>query len=74
MRANVTANSVHLGIIKTRLTRDHEGLITGDDYDMFISALIFVFSAWKLCREKLIKELHFFNLIEGKVCTWIPSY
>ena len=60
MTANVTANFVHLGIINTILARDREGLITGDDYDMFIFALIFVFSAWKLFTEKLIKELHFF--------------
>ena len=63
MRANVTTNSVHLGILKTILTRDREGLITGDDYDIFISALIFVFSAWKLFREKLIKEVHFLTLL-----------
>lgn len=28
LKANVTANSVHPGIVKTRLTRDREGLIT----------------------------------------------
>lgn len=29
MEANVTANCVHPGIVRTRLTRDREGLITG---------------------------------------------
>ena len=28
MDANVTANCVHPGIVRTRLTRDREGLIT----------------------------------------------
>ena len=30
MKANVTANCVHPGIVRTRLTRDREGLITGN--------------------------------------------
>ena len=32
MEANVTANCVHPGIVRTRLTRDREGLITGLTY------------------------------------------
>lgn len=29
MGANVTANCVHPGIVRTRLTRDREGFVTG---------------------------------------------
>lgn len=30
MKANITVNCVHPGIVRTRLTRDREGLITGN--------------------------------------------
>ncbi|XP_057510990.1 short-chain dehydrogenase TIC 32 B, chloroplastic isoform X2 [Actinidia eriantha] len=34
MEANVTVNCVHPGIVRTRLTRDREGLSTGRRYDL----------------------------------------
>lgn len=40
MNANVTMNSVHPGIVRTRLTREREGLLTGVvfvfSFDLFI--------------------------------------
>jgi NAD(P)-dependent dehydrogenase (short-subunit alcohol dehydrogenase family) len=56
MKANVTANSVHPGIVKTRITRDRDGLITGDDHDMFISALRFVFSVLEASLQLNIRK------------------
>jgi NAD(P)-dependent dehydrogenase (short-subunit alcohol dehydrogenase family) len=38
MGANVTANCVHPGIVRTRLNRDRDGVLTGEGTDSAQSA------------------------------------
>lgn len=40
MGANVTANCVHPGIVRTRLTRDREGFLTGEISQSFSKFLL----------------------------------
>lgn len=37
MEANVTVNCVHPGIVRTRLTREREGLVTGFYFIFFLN-------------------------------------
>lgn len=46
MEANVTVNCVHPGIVRTRLTREREGFITGDTSSTFyvdITPILFIY-------------------------------
>lgn len=41
--ANVTVNCVHPGVVRTRLTRDREGLLTGWFILIFLTELAYLF-------------------------------
>ncbi|GLJ55873.1 hypothetical protein SUGI_1199710 [Cryptomeria japonica] len=59
MKANVTANSVHPGIVRTRITRDREGLIT--DFVFFLASKLLKSipqAASTTCYVAVHRELH----------------
>ncbi|CAK9165175.1 unnamed protein product [Ilex paraguariensis] len=65
MEANVTVNCVHPGIVKTRLTRDREGLVTGHHNNLLKLSLYYavtqtLYSTSELFMLKKHADLVFF--------------